>query len=141
MMTLISAMILFQFCPNFHYLIIKCTFGQSLWYTNCPVNYSFFWSTNFFFGIPNIFLVNQIVFLVDQISERSGFEKFIMPIGLKGPGLKVWTQTVWGQWFLAVNHHNHKNWVPSILIHNLWLILIRTKQKKFKLADSKKVIF
>ena len=101
------------------------------------------WSTNFFFGIPNIFLVNQIVFLVDQISERSGFEKFIMPIGLKGPGLKVWTQTVWGQWFLAVNHHIHKNWVPSILIHNFWLILIRMKKiflffekKKFKIANS-----
>ena len=30
---------------------------------------------------------------------------------------------VWGEWFLAVNHHHHKNWVPSILIHNLWLIL------------------
>ena len=22
-----------------------CTFGRSLWYTNCPVNFSFFWST------------------------------------------------------------------------------------------------
>ena len=20
-----------------------CTFGQSIWYTNCPVNFSFFW--------------------------------------------------------------------------------------------------
>ena len=27
---------------------------------------------------------------------------------------------VLGAWFLAVNHHNHKNWVPSILIYNLW---------------------
>ena len=34
-----------------------CTFVQSLWYTNCPVNFSFFWSTKFFFGIPNFFLV------------------------------------------------------------------------------------
>ena len=39
-----------------------CTFGRSLWYTNCPVNFSFFWSTKFFFGIPNIFLVHQIGF-------------------------------------------------------------------------------
>ena len=39
-----------------------CTFGQSLWYTNCPVNFSFFWSTKFFFGIPNFFLVDQIFF-------------------------------------------------------------------------------
>ena len=38
---------------------------------------------------------------------------------------------VWGEWFLAVNHHNHKNWVPSILIHNLWLIFIGMKQKNF----------
>ena len=37
---------------------------------------------------------------------------------------------VWGDWFLAVYHHNHKNWVPSILTHNLWLIFIRMKQKK-----------
>ena len=25
--------------------------------------------------------------------------------------------------FLAINHHNNKNWVPSILTHNLWLSL------------------
>ena len=46
-----------------------CTFGQSLWSTNCLVNFTFFWSTNFFFGRPktnfsffwstNFFLVNQ----------------------------------------------------------------------------------
>ena len=29
---------------------------------------------------------------------------------------------VWGGSFLTLNHHNHKNWVPSILTHNLWLI-------------------
>ena len=28
---------------------------------------------------------------------------------------------VWGDWVLAVNHHNHKIWVPFILTHNLWL--------------------
>ena len=38
-----------------------CTFGQSLWYTNCPVNFTFF-------GILNIFLVDQIFFSVNQIS-------------------------------------------------------------------------
>ena len=38
---------------------------------------------------------------------------------------------VWGDWVLAVYHHNHQNWVPSILTHNLWLIFIRMKQKKF----------
>ena len=31
---------------------------------------------------------------------------------------------------MAVNHHNIKNWVPSILTHNLWLIFIEMKQKK-----------
>jgi len=54
---------------------------------------------------------------------------------------------VWGDWVLAVYHHNHKNWVPSILTHNLWLIFKRMKQFffffffekiKFKMADSKK---
>ena len=63
-----------------------CTFGQSLWCTNCPVNFSFFWSTkfflvyqiffcytkyffgrpNFFFGQPNFFLVYQNFFLLYQ---------------------------------------------------------------------------
>ena len=51
--------------------------------------------------------------------------------------------------FLAVNHHNNKNWVPSILTHNLWLIFMEMKQKKiqkkiqkkFKMADSKKLSF
>ena len=36
---------------------------------------------------------------------------------------------VWGELFLAVNHHNHKNWVPSILTHNFWLIFMGMKQK------------
>ena len=51
--------------------------------------------------------------------------------------------------FLAVNHHNIENWVPSILTHNLWLIFMWMKQKKikknfekkFKMADSKKAHF
>ena len=53
-----------------------------------------------------------------------------------------------GEWFLAVNHHNHKNWDPSILTHNLWQISMWMKQKffffwktKFKMADSKKCVF
>ena len=33
--------------------------------------------------------------------------------------------------FLAVNHHNIENWVPSILTHNLWLIFMGMKQKYF----------
>ena len=50
-----------------------------------------------------------------------------------------------GEWFLAVKHHNHKNWLPSILIHNLWLIFIfekkiqngRLKKRSFfKIANS-----
>ena len=52
---------------------------------------------------------------------------------------------VWGEWFLAVNHHNHKNWLPSILIHNLWLIFMGMKQEKKiiekKWPTQKKVIF
>ena len=51
----------FKRCP--------CTIGQSLWYTSCPVNFSFFGSTKFFFGytifffcIPKFFFVNQISF-------------------------------------------------------------------------------
>ena len=49
-----------------------------------------------------------------------------------------------GEWFLAVNHHDHKNWVPSILNDKLWLVSMGMKQKitkkiiKFKMADSKK---
>ena len=52
-------------------------------------------------------------------------------------------------WFLAVNHHDNKNWVPFILRHNLWLIFMGMKQKefsffgkkKFRTADSKKLSF
>ena len=32
--------------------IKACTLGQSLWYTNCLVNFSFFWSTKKKFGRP-----------------------------------------------------------------------------------------
>ena len=39
---------------------------------------------------------------------------------------------VWGDWVLAVYHHNHKNWVPTIQTHNLWLIFMWMKQKKLK---------
>ena len=40
--------------------------------------------------------------------------------------------------FLAVNHHNNKNWVPSILTHNLWLIFMGMKQKKIQNGRLKK---
>ena len=50
--------------------------------------------------------------------------------------------------FLAVNHHNIENWVPSILTHNLWLIFMGMRQKKIfflkkkiKMADTKNVFF
>ena len=34
--------------------------------------------------------------------------------------------------FLAVNQYDNKNWVPSILTHNLWLIFMGMKQKKIQ---------
>ena len=37
--------------------------------------------------------------------------------------------------------HNRKNWVPSILTHNVWLIFMGMKQKKIKMADSKNWVF
>ena len=46
---------------------------------------------------------------------------------------------VWGEWFLAVNHDNHKIWVPSILTHNLWLIFLGMKQKKKFFFMQKKI--
>ena len=52
--------------------------------------------------------------------------------------VKIWYTAswyVWGEWFLAVNHHNHKNLDQSILIHNLWL------KKNSKWPTQKKVIF
>ena len=54
--------------------------------------------------------------------------------------VKIWYTAswyVWGEWFLAVNHHNHRNWVPSILIHKLWLIFMGRKQKKKKNFEKK----
>ena len=48
---------------------------------------------------------------------------------------------VWGERFLAVNHHNHKNLVPSILTHNLWLIFMGMKQKKIQNGRLKKTEF
>ena len=55
---------------------------------------------------------------------------------------------VWGGSFLTLNHHKHKNWVPSILTHNLRLIFMGMKQKKIlkkkkkiKLTHSKKCVF
>ena len=43
--------------------------------------------------------------------------------------------------FLSVNHHNIKNWVPSILTHNLWLIFMGIKQKKNQNGRLKKIEF
>ena len=41
--------------------------------------------------------------------------------------------------FLPVNHHYSKNWVPSILTHNLWLIFKGMKQKKKIFFLKKKI--
>ena len=43
---------------------------------------------------------------------------------------------VWGQWFLAVNHHSHKNWVQSILIHN-FVTNFHGKQKNVFFSKKK----
>ena len=37
-----------------------------------------------------------------------------------------------------INHGNHKNWVPSMLLHTLWLISLTMKQK---IIELKNVIF
>ena len=42
--------------------------------------------------------------------------------------------------FLAVNHHSIENWVPSILTHNLWLIIMGMRQEIF-FFFCKKIIF
>ena len=58
-------------------------------------------------------------FLEKYIHKKNcNFEQFCYTAG--------WN--VCGDWFLAVNHHNHKIWVPSILTHNLWLIFTGMKQ-------------
>ena len=41
----------------------------------------------------------------------------------------------------AGNQGNHRNFVPSLVSHKLWLIWIDLKQKNFKMADSKKLSF
>ena len=33
--------------------------------------------------------------------------------------------------FLAVNHHNYENWVPSILTHNFWLEELKKNKTKW----------
>ena len=77
-------------------------------------------------------------------------KKFVVHKGEKGFLIIMYTHAI--LWFppsfLAVNHHNIKNWVPSILTNNLWLIFMGMKQKKifffekkFKMADSKKLSF
>ena len=46
----------------------------------------------------------------------------------------LWYTAGWnvcGDWFSALNHHNHKIWIPFILTHNLWLIFTGMKQKIF----------
>ena len=59
--------------------------------------------------------------------------------------LDFWKYTaginVWCKSFLAVNHHNHKNWIPFILSQNLWLIFMGIKHFFFLKKDSKKLCF
>ena len=56
------------------------------------------------------------------------------PMGDKYTHAHLWFPPL----FLAVNHHNIKNWVPSILTHNLWLIFMRMKQRKIFFFWKKK---
>ena len=46
-------------------------------------------------------------------------------------------KNVWGGWFLAGNHHNYQNWVPSILPYKLSLICMGMKKKKSRKKKSK----
>ena len=48
---------------------------------------------------------------------------------------------VWGEWLLAVNHHNHKNWVPSILTHNLWLIFMGINEYWYSNTISERFLY
>jgi hypothetical protein len=48
---------------------------------------------------------------------------------------------VWGEWFLARKQGNHQNFDPFLISKNLWLIFMEMKQKKIKMADSKKLSF
>ena len=83
--------------------------------------------------------VSQLEFLMIALELKNRWFRLDHWLGWDSIYTAGWY--VWGEWFLVINHHNHKNWVPSILIHNLWLILIRMKQKKFFWPTQKKVIF
>ena len=52
-------------------------------------------------------------------------------------GTYTGAKDIWGGWFFSGNHNNHKNWVPSILPHNLCLIFMRMKQFYFFLKKNK----
>ena len=43
--------------------------------------------------------------------------------------------------FFSGNQGNHQNSKKILVFHKLWLIWIRKKQKKIKMADSKKLSF
>ena len=73
-------------------------------------------------------------YLQGQITKEANLYEIIIP-----SLFYTASWNVWGEWFLAVNHHNHKNWVPSILTHNLWLIFMGMKQKKSFLKKQKKM--
>ena len=126
------------------------TLRQRLWYfvTKIVLTYCdkklFLWSRNFFEirgWRPRICKNFEIIRTICSNSGRS--EEFLVTECFFKLFLEVshtytagWN--VWGDWFLAVNHHNHKIWVPSILTHNLWLIFTGMKQKK-KFLWKKKI--
>ena len=53
------------------------------------------------------------------------------------PGIYTHAHLWFPPLFLAVNHHNIENWVPSILTHNLWLIFMGMRQKKIFFLKKK----
>ena len=66
-------------------------------------------------------------------------QKLTLVSNLKTKYLSYYTHAhLWFQLsFLAVNHHNNKNWVPSILTQNLWLIFMGMKQKNIFFEKKK----
>ena len=64
---------------------------------------------------------------------------------LSWPNLKKVRYTrgwnVWVGWFLAGNQDNRQKFDPSLLTNKLWHVFMVIKQKKIKIADSKKLRF
>ena len=80
--------------------------------------------------------------MVSSIFQKKGKNLInILPYNLKSASIRQLKAlfhanytagiNVWGGSFLAVHHHNHKNWVPAILTHNLWLIFMGKQKCNF----------